>query len=261
MHQLIALGYEKTGQNPSKGVWKWFKNAKPGTEGGKREIWLKDDHDIVRLIFGYGSKNTLAFSTQQPDALAAKAAALGFVYKPKAGIKPEGVWFNAEVCKTPAQAEELFNWLDSEIDTDPSTRGWKRKTEEPGYFTKAAAFIRHCVTTEFWDPLERGSLGFDAHDDLFLVGWSISALVNKDGPLWREHLVPCVLIKEEAIRMVQAGDSDARIAVMLKQNLAIMIITQGQQEVLDKDYQTTMPPGWKFGDSIFARLDAFKMVY
>jgi hypothetical protein len=40
-----------------------------------------------------------------------------------------------------------------------------------------------------------------------------------------------------------------------------MVITQDEQESLDSKYRTSMPSGWKFGDDVFARLDAVGIEY
>jgi hypothetical protein len=43
---------------------------------------------------------------------------------------------------------------------------------------------------------------------------------------------------------------------MIKNNLAIVLITNEEAELLDNelDMQTSMPENWKFGDNVFARL-------
>ena len=137
----------------------------------------------------------------------------------------------------------------------------KPKTSDEGYFEKTAQVIKLAVEIEHWDILERGGLGFDAHDDLITVGQSQAALANPESPTWREHLVPCTMIKDRAIEMVQQGASLPQIAQMLKENLAIVTITQDEQKVVDALYQTTMPAGWTWGDSVFARLDAVGIAY
>jgi hypothetical protein len=51
--------------------------------------------------------------------------------------------------------------------------------------------------------------------------------------------------------------SVTEIAQMIKNNLAIVLITNEEAELLDNemDMQTSMPENWKFGDNVFARLD------
>ena len=80
---------------------------------------------------------------------------------------------------------------------------------------------------------------------------------------YREHIVPCDYIIEEAIRMYEEGSSIEEVAVMINQNLFIVLISK--EEAVKLDYElglkTTMPEGWKFGDSVFARLDAADIQY
>jgi len=137
----------------------------------------------------------------------------------------------------------------------------KQRTTDEGYFEKTAQIIELAVKLEHWDVLERGSLGFDAHDGLITIGKSKAMTENPNQPAWREHLVPCCMIKDKAIEMVKSNCSIAKIAQMLKENLAIMIISQEEQKIVDADFQTTMPKGWEWGDSVFARLDETGILY
>jgi hypothetical protein len=61
--------------------------------------------------------------------------------------------------------------------------------------------------------------------------------------------------------MVQSGCSSTEVAQMLKENLAIVVITQAEAKRVDAVYKTTMPAGWQWGDSVFARLDAVGVAY
>jgi hypothetical protein len=51
--------------------------------------------------------------------------------------------------------------------------------------------------------------------------------------------------------------SVTEIAQMIKNNLAIVLITNEEAELLDNelDLQTSMPEGWEFGHDVFARLN------
>ena len=149
------------------------------------------------------------------------------------------------------------------IDTGLSrgSRKAKRQTTDDGYFEGAAKVIKTAVDSGFWHILDRGSLGFDAHDKLITIGHSKSVIQNPDVPQWREHIVPCTMIIEEAVRMTEEGESIAAVAQMLKTNLAIIVITAEEAKVLDSVYQTTMPEGWVFGDSVTARLDVMGVTY
>jgi len=67
-----------------------------------------------------------------------------------------------------------------------------------------------------------------------------------------------VLIYNKIMEMLMDKRPITEIAQMIKTNLAIVLITNEEAELLDNelDMQTSMPEGWKFGDSVFARLDA-----
>ena len=135
------------------------------------------------------------------------------------------------------------------------------RTDDEGYFLKTAKLIELIVNIEHWDLLEPAGLGFDAHDGLITIGSSKAVLDNPESPQWREHLVPCEMIMDRAVELFQNGASVTEVAQMLKENLAIVIITQEEAKTVDAVYQTTMPAGWQWGDSVFSRLDVVGVVY
>jgi len=137
----------------------------------------------------------------------------------------------------------------------------KAKTDDAGYFEKTAQVIQLAVQIGHWDILERGGLGFDAHDELITVGKSAAVLADPTAPTWREHLVPCVMLKDRAVEMFQNGCTVPEVAQMLKENLAILVITQEEAKLVDSKYQVSMPEGWQWGDTVFARLDAMGVDY
>jgi len=176
-------------------------------------------------------------------------------------LRGGGVWFT---CGSPDEllevATEIKDFLLSE-GLSRQGRRTKRQTSDDGYFEGAAEIIKTAVKTGFWHILDRNSLGFDAHDSLITVGKSTEMLANPDAPQWREHIVPCTMIIEEAVSLFEAGQTIPVVAQMLKINLAIVVITAEEAKRLDAVYQTTMPEGWNFGDDIFARLDAMGINY
>jgi hypothetical protein len=149
------------------------------------------------------------------------------------------------------------------IENDLTKVGTKKKlkTTDEGYFETTALAIEALVKLEAWDFLTREGCGFDAHDALITVGKSAAVLADPTLPTWREHLVPCVMIRDRAVEMFQTGFSASQVAQMLKENLAILIISQAEAKLIDRQYQTTMPENWQWGDSVFARLDAVGIVY
>ena len=155
--------------------------------------------------------------------------------------------------------EDVIDWA---LDNRGLRAPEAKKTADEGYFEITAKMIENAVNLGAWDYLKsREALGYDSHDALITVGKSVAALQNPEAATWREHIVPCVLITEKAVSMVQSGCSSTEVAQMLKENLAIVVITQEEAKLLDSVYKTTMPAQWQWGDSVFARLDAVGIVY
>ena len=96
----------------------------------------------------------------------------------------------------------------------------------------------------------------------------VDRLISENKPLsensYREHVVPCKMIIDQAIRMFQEFNMTVgQVAKMIEDNLKIVHITNDQAKYLDQDLglRTTMPAGWKFGDNIYARLDVANIDY
>lgn len=107
--------------------------------------------------------------------------------------------------------------------------------------------------------LARGNGLFDEIDSLITIGYSVAAREQETlgNSIYREHIVPCDLIITKAVEMVKAGSTDEEIARMIYENLFIVILTPEQAAHLDYTLglKTTMPAGWKFGDSPLARIN------
>lgn len=107
---------------------------------------------------------------------------------------------------------------------------------------------------DHWEEGRVGSTRVFEHivpDEWLICGQSTS------GGKHREHVVPCVLIRDQSIAMYQRGRSIEDVAKMIEKHLAIVLISEKEREILDKAFgwKTIMPPGWEFasGDP-FARL-------
>jgi hypothetical protein len=223
----------------------------------RRKAWVKDNVNGVkfeiehydgqfRLIVAYNNKEIASVIREEFDE-ADKRVSAAFFY-----AKHEDDFLSI--------ATRVKDFILSE-GLAGENRRIKQRTTDEGYFEKTAQIIELAVKLEHWDVLERGGLGFDAHDGLITIGKSKAMTENPNQPAWREHLVPCCMIKDKAIEMVKSSCSIAKIAQMLKENLAIMIISQEEQKIVDADFQTTMPKGWEWGDSVFARLDETGILY
>ena len=91
-------------------------------------------------------------------------------------------------------------------------------------------------------------------DALIYEGYIIKGESVK-GQGHREHIVPCVLIRDKSYEMFNNGFLIEDVASMIEKNLIIIHITKEERKELDKIYKTCMPDGWKFGDNPYLRLE------
>lgn len=95
----------------------------------------------------------------------------------------------------------------------------------------------------------------DSIDHLITVGASKNRTAENT---YREHIVPCIMIHNQLIDMCLNGKTLCEMAQFLKTHLAIVLVTKEEASKMDNDLgmRTSMPEGWKWGDSVFARLEA-----
>lgn len=130
-----------------------------------------------------------------------------------------------------------------------------KEVSERNIFEKIAKRFKYFIDSEDGFGLEntRALLEGDSIDHLITIGESVNR--TKDNT-YREHIVPCILIYNQAVTMTMEKRPVTEIAQMIKNNLAIVLITTEEAAKLDYelDMQTSMPEDWKFGDDVFARL-------
>lgn len=130
-----------------------------------------------------------------------------------------------------------------------------REVSERNIFEKIAKRFKYFIDSEDGFGLEntRALLEGDSIDHLITIGESVNRTKENT---YREHIVPCILIYNQAVTMTMEKRSITEVAQMIKTNLAIVLITNEEAEKLDNelDMQTSMPEGWEFGHDIFARL-------
>lgn len=130
-----------------------------------------------------------------------------------------------------------------------------REVSERNIFEKIAKRFKYFIDSEDGFGLEntRALLEGDSIDHLITIGESVNRTKENT---YREHIVPCILIYNQAVTMTMDKRPVTEVAQMIKSNLAIVLITNEEATKLDNelDMQTSMPEGWKFGDDIFARL-------
>jgi len=107
---------------------------------------------------------------------------------------------------------------------------------------------------------EKGSSDTRLLDGLFLPDefTVVGKSHNYDGKGRREHVVPRLVIIKECHAMLERGEGDLAIAKFIRGHVRIVLISREEQERLDRREQLalkqTMPPGWTFGDEVYARL-------
>jgi len=131
-----------------------------------------------------------------------------------------------------------------------------REVSERNVFEKIAKRFKNLIDNEDGFGLEnaRSLLESDSIDHLITIGESVNRTKENT---YREHIVPCIMIYNQAVTMTMEKRPVTEIAQMIKNNLAIVLITKEEADKLDNelDMQTSMPEGWRFGDDIFARLN------
>jgi hypothetical protein len=127
-------------------------------------------------------------------------------------------------------------------------------------FTKQEWKSKMCMRAAqiMHDNFENGSTGIHSRifevlipDEVVLVGESLK------GNQYREHVVPCCLIRNECFNMFKGGASLEEVASAIERHVVIVKISFEEADHLDKTLglKNTMPKGWEFnkGD-IYARL-------
>lgn len=106
-------------------------------------------------------------------------------------------------------------------------------------------------------PWSRLVIG-DSLDKLAIVGYSVQgSLQEKAGKNpYREHPVPLDWIANKIFDMIKEGKPDEEIALMIKRNFKLALISNSEQDLLDNKLglRTTMPEGYKDGDDPLTRL-------
>jgi hypothetical protein len=128
-------------------------------------------------------------------------------------------------------------------------------------FERAAWVLKH-----FWEE-QQDDVNNDArvHTRLFdtlVPDCHIEIGKSKNGGGHKEHLVPCVMLRDRAFAMYRSGKTEKDVAEMLGQFLRIAHITSAEAHELDhvRRLKTRMPDGWDFETgSVMARLEAGKI--
>lgn len=138
-----------------------------------------------------------------------------------------------------------------------ATKVFTKEIAEREIFYKIVKRYKHAIDNEDQNMLDlaRKLLEGDEIDHLITVGHSAMRTVDES---YREHPVPCIMIHNELIAMYLRRCSLTEMAQFLKQHLAVILVHPKEAEKMDIELglRTTMPEGWTWGGSIFARLNS-----
>jgi hypothetical protein len=140
-----------------------------------------------------------------------------------------------------------------------ATKLFSKDVAEQDIFLKIAKTYLFAIRIKHQFLLDtcRRLLAADDIDHLITVGRSTNETSDN---YYREHVVPCVMIHNEVLRMFEEcgspDDEIDRVSEMIQANLKIVRITNEEAANLDiqLNLRTKMPNGWKFGGDIFERL-------
>lgn len=171
--------------------------------------------------------------------------------------RPEEAFDFAENKCATTYFKTIEDWLNLAKQLEEVDTIVRRGINEDGFFANIVKCWRTMFETGMTAMIGRDSSLFDKIDYII----ALNKPLTKDS--YREHLVPIIFLINEVLKMFKEEATDAEIAVMLQQNLFVYHITKKQARHLDIELglRTTMPKGWKFGDSVFARLDAAGIKY
>jgi hypothetical protein len=130
-----------------------------------------------------------------------------------------------------------------------------REEADNSIFEKIAKRYRFAIENQDQDLLDmaRTLLSGDSIDHIITRGQSVN---RTEEDSYREHVVPCIMIHNRAIDMTLNGNTVVEVAQMVAANLAIVLITNAEAELLDNTlgWRTVMPMGWDWGQDPLARL-------
>jgi hypothetical protein len=239
-----------------------FNNLKNTVKNSGYELVLQEKDNLLYIRLNNGIKHEIkylrntkeirtAFGHKQLDEIKEFVLEKGY-RKPNHKV---GQFMNSNSVVTEFVTVE--HWLELATileDINIILKGRRGITDE-GYFLSVAKVLR--VMHETGNPGMADRYIFD----------KIDHLVTLNDPLpqdsYREHIVPLKLVIDNAFKMFSENSSDAEVAAMLQQNIFVYHITKQQAKYLDitLGLRTSMPKGWMFGDSVFARLDAAGIEY
>jgi len=96
-----------------------------------------------------------------------------------------------------------------------------------------------------------------------VADWLVEDGESVKGKDYREHIVPCSLMRDECIKLFDAGYSVEGVTHEIMKHLRIVRIHSDEAKYIDHELglKTRMPDGWTFGkDDPLARLRAGNII-
>jgi hypothetical protein len=235
--------YSKLIQYPNKVIAMWARNGtKCEIKGNRYTVgWTRTAEEISLLRDEIVSRGFSLTTGKAVDCINIK-------FTPGLDVM-EQFWILVEIVEGVAGLVERVRGI--------ATKVFSREVALTAIFEKIAKTYQFAINIEHQLLLDQGRalLEADTIDSMLVRGESMNYTPDNG---YREHVVPCIMIHNEAIRMFVAGESVVDVAQMIAENLAIVRITKDEAYKLDVELglRTKMPTDWKFGDNIFARLDS-----
>lgn len=247
----------------------------PGLRAKKNRatITILCGEDSDKLYCGWDHQKSVYFvqyrieaNREDHSALAERLFSQASVKVPGASVQRLAVattlLLGANVAQANLVVRRLMSLLeDVTLGNAPLQAEAPRKPRNEDYFLEIAKLIKLCIDNDLRWPLKnwRKTLGFDDVDDLIVIGSS----PNGVGEKYREHVVPAVLIKEEAVKLAEKGAPEHVIADFIQHHLYVVLISKSEAALLDRpldegglSLRTSMPEGWVIGCDPLDRLKA-----
>lgn len=247
----------------------------PGLRAKKNKatITILCGEDSDKLYCGWDQQRSVYFVQYRIEANREDHSALAERLFSQASVKVPGasvqrlaaattLLLGANVAQANLVVRRLMSLLeDVTLDNAPQQAEAPRKPRNEDYYLEIAKLIKLCIDNDLRWPLKnwRKTLGFDDVDDLIVIGSS----PNGVGEKYREHVVPAVLIKEEAVKLAEKGAPEHVIADFIQHHLYVVLISKSEAALLDRaldegglSLRTSMPEGWVIGCDPLDRLKA-----
>lgn len=153
------------------------------------------------------------------------------------------------------KTREVYDFIQSAgLRYNSSVRAVQPRTSHDGWFMKRAKTLKGIAHDPSVLTDNYRSIFGDEDDDIFFIGRSqLAASASPDTLIDREHIIPLVLIRDRVRELLDEDISTVELADFLMTHIRMVEVTRVEHVRLNAKYASTMPPGWNWGCSKFAR--------